>query len=111
MLVLKGNAGKSILISHISASIKSLIVQYYDEYIPYGTSAVTIQYPTKECKLREAIDDAIENYINDSKYDYFIVYTNLKENDEQFQEVKKYLEDQERILSCRLIVMTCMEGD
>ena len=107
MLILKGNQGKSRIIDLLGRNLLFDIDYVCFEYVDEGDKPVidgSTYVTSSECTLMEFVE-YIDEYINESKYDYIeyiFIYTNKCED--EIQDIVQWLADRPY---CINIMLTC----
>lgn len=110
MLILKGNFGKSRVVQDVCVGSKENFIfrigepwnMYFDVYF-----VDAYEYNAYSCdewiKLIKEINEEI--IAANARYTYFIIYTNLPEDD--LSELIQWIEENECDLQCMQVLLTC----
>lgn len=105
MLVLRGIAGKSLVVNDLLEHTNSICFEYHFPPIIKNSIFLEDNRHTLE-DLKECIMEYFKTY-TDEHYTYLIVYTNLKEEDaKDFYEWMKY---NEHLFNCVNSIVACCE--
>ena len=80
MLILKGRAGKSVILEHIYKSTNSLAFVYYEQPVIDGALWVGMKSIQFDDFMRQ-IPKYLDKNERNNRYDYLIIYTNETEED------------------------------
>lgn len=101
--ILKADAGKSYTVGVLKNAADCVVLLYTDENIYLSDKFYTLS--PKQCDLNKAYQGIYEVAHSKESYDYFILYTNLRETDPQLQEAIDMLSKMD--IPCRGIMITC----
>lgn len=79
MLIVKGESQKSVLANILMNKTNSICFSYYDSYVVFDSICVDSRTHSLKC-FTEYITEELQA-IHSVHYDYFIIYTNEKEED------------------------------
>ena len=103
MLLLKGNAGKSVIVERLSSYTNTFVYGYVEETPCYieGMTYILSREVSIEMFCHDMEEDILKNGISET----VIVYTNLSE--EEILPIKDVIEKLESINCFRIGIITC----
>lgn len=103
MLLLKGQAGKSVIVERLSHYTNTVVYGYVDD-IPYNIDGM-IYVLTKDVSIQIFSKDLEEDILKRGIIDMAIIYTNLSE--EEIVPIKNVIEKLEKANAFRFGIITC----
>ena len=101
MLILKGKAGKSVVLEHIYKNTNSLAFVYYEQPVIDGALWVGMKSVQFDEFIRQ-IPKYLDKSNSNSRYDYLIIYTNEKE--EEIRGKRRLIEEWEKSYEFTVII-------
>lgn len=103
MLLLKGNAGKSIIVERLSTYTNTFVYGYVEETPCYIKDMIYVL--SSEVSVEMFCHDLQEDILKRGIIETVIVYTNLSE--EEIKPIKKVIEKLEKVNAFRFSIITC----
>lgn len=103
MLLLKGNAGKSVIVERLSSYTNTFVYGYVEEAPCYIEDMTYVL--SREMSVEMFCHDLEEDVLKRGIVETVIVYTNLSE--QEIEPIKKVVEKLEKINAFRIGIITC----
>lgn len=103
MLLLKGNAGKSVVVERLSSHTNTFVYGYVEEAPCYIEGMTYVL--SREVSVEMFCHDLQEDILKRGIIETVIVYTNLSE--EEIEPIKEVIEKLEKVNVFRFSIITC----
>ena len=103
MLLLKGNAGKSVIVERLSSYTNTFVYGYVEETPCYIEGMTYVL--SREVSVEMFCHDLEEDVLKRGIVETVIVYTNLSE--QEIEPIKKVVEKLEKVNAFRFSIITC----
>lgn len=103
MLILKGKAGKSVIVERLSHYTETVVYGYLEDMI-YNVEGMMCVL-AKDVSLNMFCNNLEEDILKKERIDTLIIYTNL--NEDEITPIKDVLEKLEKLNVFRWVIITC----